>query len=303
MKGPGGGGRSITLKLPAGKARQVEEILQAEGVPLEPCDYAFFRGRTKGCVLTFYKSGKLLLQGPLAESWALRLAGSIPREEREGFPGGRHPTIGSDESGKGDYFGPLVVAAVFAPPERWDLLQRAGIQDSKAVSDRKSLTLAGWIEKEFPTALRVLMPPEYNPAWESAGRNLNKLMARLHGEVLKELLPRLRGSQKGLVLVDKFGPRSRVEIEMGELPPGVTLLQVPRAEVHPVVAAASIVARARFLEGLEECSREAATNLPKGSGPAAKNTAARVVEIGGRDLLAKVAKLHFKITPGLFRPE
>ncbi len=302
MKGPGGGGKSITLKLPPGKARQVEEILQAEGIPLEPCDYAYFRGRAQGCVLTFYKSGKLLLQGPLAEAWALRVAGGLPeeKEDRREFPGGRRPTIGSDESGKGDYFGPLVVAAVYAPPDRWDLLQKAGVQDSKSVSDRKSLTLAGWIEKEFPTAQRTLMPEEYNPAWEAADRNLNKLMARLHGEVLKELLPHLGEPPRGLVLVDKFGPKGRVEDEMGDLPEGVELLQVPRAEVHPVVAAASIVARARFLEGLEECSREAATRLPKGSGPAAKNTAARVVEIGGRKLLAKVAKLHFKITPGLF---
>ncbi len=299
MTGAGGGSKSVTLKLPLGKARRVEEILQSEGVPLEPCDYAFFRGRAEGCVITFYKSGKLLLQGPLAQAWAVRLAGGLPEEKggREDFPGGRNPTIGSDESGKGDYFGPLVVAAVYAPPDRWGLLQQAGVQDSKALQDRRSLTLAGWIEKEFPTAHRTLMPEVYNTAWQEADRNLNKLMARLHGEVLKELLPHLEGHPEGLVLVDKFGPQARVEGEMGELPPGIRLLQVPRAEVHPVVAAASIVARARFLEGLEECSRRAATNLPKGSGPAAKKTARRVVEIGGMDLLGQVAKLHFKITP------
>ena len=302
MTGPGGGNRSLTIRLPRDQARRVEEILQAEGVPLEPCDHAFFRGRAQGCVITFYKSGKLLLQGPLAESWAMRLAGGVPqgKDPAKDLPGGVVPVVGSDESGKGDYFGPLVVAAVYAPPEKWDLLQRAGVQDSKALADRRSLTLAGWIEKEFPSAHRTLMPEEYNPAWREADRNLNKLMGRLHAQVLRELLPHLEGAPKGLVLVDRFGPLSRVADALGPLPKGVKLLQIPRAEIHPVVAAASIVARARFLEGLQECSRRAATNLPKGSGPAAKETAARVVEIGGRDLLAQVAKLHFKITPGLF---
>ena len=289
-------GGCLVVKVDPAGAPAMAEALQQEGVPLEPCDHAFFRARPRGCTITFYRSGKVMLQGPESERWGVRLGLPAPGA---GGGGAAAPddraAVGSDESGKGDYFGPLVVAAVYAPPARIGLLQEAGVQDSKALADRRCATLAGWIEREFPLARRVLMPSDYNRRHRECGGNLNVLLAALHAECLKELLPRLTAGGGGRLVVDKFGPESRVQEALGGLPPGVELIQVPRAEEHPLVAAASILARAEFLEGLKRCSETAARNLPKGCGPAVPRTAAWIREVGGEGLLEQVAKLHFKV--------
>ena len=290
------GGFLVVTIDPAG-APAMEEVLQQEGVPLEPCDHAFFRARPRGCTITFYRSGKVMLQGPESERWGVRLglpAGGGKGERALAFAPDR-AAVGSDESGKGDYFGPLVVAAVHADPAGIALLEKAGVRDSKALADRRCTTLAGWIEREFPLALRVVMPADYNRRHRECGGNLNVLLAALHAECLQELLPRLAAGGGGRLVVDRFGPEARVRDALGGLPPGVELVQVPRAEEHPVVAAASILARAEFLEGLKRCSETAARNLPKGCGPAVPRTAAWIREVGGEELLARVAKVHFKV--------
>lgn len=294
---------SLTLQRPPEAAPSLESSLQELGAALEPCPHAFFRARVEGCVITFYRSGKLLLQGPATAQWAPRL--ELDPGRRPGPPGpeeeGRR-TIGSDESGKGDYFGPLVVAAVLLPSSAAALADQAGVRDCKTVEDRRCLQLGAWLEREFPVAIRELFPEDYNRRYLETGSNLNVLLAALHSEVIRELLPRLEGPGPRRILVDRFGPEERLARALGPLPPGTEFIQIPRAEVDPAVAAASIVARARFLEGLKACGEEAASDLPKGAGPPVLQAARRVAAIGGRALLGKVAKLHFRTTGQLGLP-
>lgn len=283
----------LVVKLPPSAERAIGDLLARENALFETCENAFFRARLKGCVVTFYKSGKLLLQGPefkrVANLLELEIGDALDRERFH------FPAIGSDESGKGDFFGPLCVAGVLVEEEKGEEISRSRVQDSKKISDSLAITLAGWIEKEFPCSVEVLMPEEYNKEWHSKGRNLNNLLVHMHGRVIKKLLKEAKKKQGLLVLVDKFGPEEKLKRELeGALGP-VSLKQVVRAEAHPAVAAASILARAAFIEGLEQCSRNVATDLPKGAGENVRRAARRVLSIGGNELLSKVCKMHFKI--------
>ena len=135
------------------------------------------------------------------------------------------------------------------------------------------------------------MPEEYNARHTALG-NLNELLADLHADALAELAEDRPGAT---LLVDRFADerllRMRLDRRFGS---GRRLVQVPRAEAHPAVAAASILARVHFLEGLQRCAEDSGTDLHKGAGPPVDLAARRVFQIGGAALLAKVAKLHFK---------
>jgi ribonuclease HIII len=206
-------------------------------------------------------------------------------------------TIGSDEVGKGDYFGSLVVAAVFADTSQTDELASMRVADSKTLSDTRIQTLAGHIEQRFAHQVVSVMPRDYNPMHQQIG-NLNRLLVRLHGQAISGLLR--SQPQCAKILVDKFADERLLMAELREqharLP---EVVQVPRAEAHPVVAAASIVARARFLADLRECEQLCATDLHKGAGPEVDKAGRRVLAVGGRALLGQVAKLHFKNTAKL----
>jgi ribonuclease HIII len=257
-------------------------------------DHARFSVKALGVSLVCYQSGKLVVQGSGLDAFTGRFLGDVA-EAASAAPAALPfdaPTIGSDEAGKGDYFGPLVVAAVHAEPARAAELAAMGVADSKSLRDERMFPMAGWIERHLACETRVLMPPEYNARWR-ADPNVNHVLADLHAEVLAALIERHPGAT---VIVDRFAAESvlaqRLRRRLGRLPD--RFVQTPRAEAHQVVAAASIVARVRFLEGLARCQEEAGTDLHKGAGAPVDAAAARAFRIGGRALLAKIAKLHFK---------
>ena len=165
------------------------------------------------------------------------------------------PQIGADESGKGDYFGPLVAAAVRVDAFEAAGLAARGVRDSKTVPDDEVVRLAAMIEEECATAVEVLMPAAYNEryaALAARGRNLNDLLAELHAAAIGRLVA---DGPVGVVIVDQFSAAARIDATLTACCPGVPVVTECGAEGRVAVAAASCVARARFLAGLAELSR------------------------------------------------
>jgi ribonuclease HIII len=201
--------------------------------------------------------------------------------------------VGSDESGKGDYFGPLVVAAVALTSENWRVLVELGVQDSKNLSDARALALSAAIRDAFPNEVVAIMPKRYNELWAKFG-NVNRLLAWAHARAIENVIERVPDATAAVA--DQFGDESLIRNALFEQGRGVQLVQMPRAERDPAVAAASILARAAFLRRLDQLGREVGVRLPKGASPAVEATARALVASRGPGVLDGVAKKHFKTT-------
>ena len=206
--------------------------------------------------------------------------------------------IGTDEAGKGDYFGPLVVAAVYVDAACQETFTDLGIADGKKLSNRRVRALAESIHQDYGEHVVVVkrMPAEYNPLYEAfrrRGQNLNHLLASLHAEAIHTLADRV-GAER--VLVDRFSKADLITPQLqGREHLGLEMKQVPKAERDIAVAAASVVARDAFLDAMETLSEKYEITLPRG--------AYQVIEAGktfiaqhGNQALKDVAKLHFNLT-------
>ncbi|RMF20230.1 MAG: ribonuclease HIII [Deltaproteobacteria bacterium] len=200
--------------------------------------------------------------------------------------------IGSDESGKGDYFGPLVVAAVAVDEASAERLAAAGVQDSKRVSNRRAQALSDLILAECPHALVVIGPRKYNELYERIG-NLNRLLAWAHARAIEDLLDDVEPT---VIVVDKFADDRVLRQALMKKGARHRVIQVVRGESDPAVAAASILARARFLSALEELSRTWNVPLAAGAGTPTLEAGRAFVARHGAPALREVAKLHFKTT-------
>lgn len=202
--------------------------------------------------------------------------------------------VGTDESGKGDYFGPLVIAGVLCNLESEEKLKSLNVRDSKMVSDNQVKEIAEKIKQICVHNLVVIGPEKYNQLYDKV-RNLNKLLAWGHARVIENLL----GSsvtEIDYVISDKFGDESYIQRALMEKGKKVQLQQKVRAESDLAVAAASILARAEFLKRLAELSDKYNLNLPKGSSETIDQTGRKLTEKYGQEVLKYVAKLHFKNT-------
>jgi ribonuclease HIII len=200
--------------------------------------------------------------------------------------------IGIDESGKGDYFGPLVIAAVFVDATTQPELALMEVRDSKKISDGRILEMASDIRTVCPHSIIVIGPQRYNELYGKI-RNLNRLLAWGHAKALETLLERVSCDR---AIADQFGDERLILNALQEKGRKITLEQRPKAETDLAVAAASILARAEFLLRLKRLSNEVGTTLPKGASPAVELAARMIVKKHGQDRLNAVAKLHFKTT-------
>ena len=200
--------------------------------------------------------------------------------------------IGIDESGKGDYFGPLVIAAVFVDATTQGELALMGVRDSKTISDGRILEMAPDIRAICPHSLIAIGPPKYNELYAKI-KNLNRLLAWGHAKALENLLGRVSCER---AISDQFGDTQLILNALQEKGRKIVLEQRTKAESDLAVAAASIVARAEFLMRLKRLSDEVGTSLPKGASPAVELAAKMVVKKHGQERLSTVAKLHFKTT-------
>ena len=201
-------------------------------------------------------------------------------------------TIGIDESGKGDYFGPLVIAGAHVTPDQEAQLRDLGVRDSKTLSDKRAGILAAHIRTLCTTTLVTIGPERYNSLYASL-KNLNTMLAWGHARAIENLLETVTCEQ---VIADQFGNARFLNNALIQKGRTVKLIQKPRAEQEMSVAAASIVARAEFLRRLQDLSSRFAITLPKGASMQVISAGKAFVEQYDAATLSQVAKLHFRTT-------
>jgi ribonuclease HIII len=286
----------------------LKRLLEASGAEISfarDIDYGTQYRVTRGphtVTVNVYTTGKASTGGKaspllnLLEGWRLgraaeTSAGKDPQSVRPVELDGT-PRVGTDEAGKGDYFGPLVVAGVrVLGEEAARELRDIGARDSKTLSPLGARNLARRILESVGAenaSIVVLRPREYEVRRRTVG-DINKLLAEINVQILEELKAEVE-----LFVVDEFAKAARSYIEP-RLPSGVKLMVRPRAEDDVAVAAASVLARARYLEEMEALSEEVGLELPRGA-THVLGAARRVVEERGEEGLAEVAKVHFGTT-------
>ncbi len=254
-------------------------------------------------IVNLYKSGKCLVQGQLAEEFVLfTLEPLVLQSAAVGYeevlnPESVSPHMGSDESGKGDFFGPLVIAAVYVNPEIAAELQAMGMKDSKLLNDKQSLAIGAKARQLLtPTRFKIVMigPQAYNRLYLKI-RNVNNLLAWGHARAIENMLDSVPDCPRAVA--DQFG-RTKAVIERALMKKGrsIVLEQMHKAESDIAVAAASVLAREVFLTQLRMLGAKLGVELPKGASPQVKAAAEAVVRKHGPAALVDAAKCHFKTT-------
>jgi ribonuclease HIII len=200
--------------------------------------------------------------------------------------------IGTDESGKGDYFGPLVIGAVFLREDQEDVLKEFGVKDSKRTSDGRTRELAEIIKQGYTHSVVSIGPERYNELYEKL-RNLNRILAWGHSRAIENILETVPCR---LAITDQFGDKAFVMNALMKKGKRLELVQRPKAEEDLAVAAASLLARAEFLKRLHFLSRDVGLELPKGASAVVEEAGLKLVKLHGPRILEKVAKTHFKTT-------
>jgi ribonuclease HIII len=200
--------------------------------------------------------------------------------------------IGIDESGKGDFFGPLCIAGVQANEEQIKQLLTWGVRDSKKITDAVAIKLAGQIKSLCPVSTVMISPRKYNELYGKF-HNLNRLLGWGHATAIAELVEKTGCKE---IIIDQFAAEHIVEQALKSKQVVASLIQRHRAEEDPVVAAASIVARAAFLNALKGLGDSYGVTLPKGASQAVLQTGKTLVAKHGPQILNEVAKIHFKTT-------
>lgn len=278
-------------------------ILQQSGFIFKEKPHALFAatGATGATIhVTVYEKGpKVLLQGKGTEDFVrftlepeILGAAELGYEE-EINPEMFEPHFGIDESGKGDFFGPLVIAGAYTDRDSARTLLDAGVMDSKKIADPKIRKLASLIRQTPGLDHEVIMigPKKYNELYNKIG-NLNKLLAWGHAAVIEKLCAKRPDCQRALS--DQFANPSRLQSALGESGRKIHLQQRTKAESDITVAAASILARDKFVWWIEQTSAEYGLTIPKGASTAVRKTAGKLVEKHGKSILFEVAKTHFR---------
>lgn len=267
--------------------------LASQGFTLKTAPYTLYVAQKKGLSLSLYESGKLVVQGKEKDEFIRYylepeiLKTFLYDYDKELSPFELH--IGSDEAGKGDFFGPLCVAGCYVSEESRAKLIEAGIQDSKRLTDKKALELAKVIAKHCPYDLMILNPPKYNELY-SKFKNLNRLLTWAHAKVLSNLAEKTGCND---CLVDQFGKH----IDFHPYIPNTLTLNIKqrtRAEEDFTVACASILARAQFLKQMDRLSEECDFSLPKGAGSPVLQAGRTLIKKIGPEGVSALAKTHFK---------
>jgi len=199
---------------------------------------------------------------------------------------------GTDEAGKGDYFGPLVCAACCLDNKILESLEHLDIRDSKKISDNRIRLIASELKKNIPHSVVAIGPRRYNELYAEL-KNLNRLLAWSHARAIENLLAK---TDCAVFITDKFGDESLVKGALMKLGRQVKLIQQTRAERFPAVAAASIIARDEFVRRMEELSERFGVELPLGAGAPVDEAIRRFVAKFGENQLVEVAKIHFRNT-------
>lgn len=198
--------------------------------------------------------------------------------------------IGTDESGKGDFFGPLVIAGVLVDEKNAEIFKTMGIKDSKTISDKKILEFAKQIQKTAPFSTIAIGNAKYNDLYKKFN-NLNKLLAWGHAKVIENILEK---NECKYALSDKFADDSLILNALQTKGKQLKLEQMVKAESDIAVAAASVLARATFVEKMKQMEYAFGCDFPKGASPQVKVAAGNFIKKHGSEKLCEVCKVHFK---------
>jgi ribonuclease HIII len=297
---------SYVHKLTDEQIEQFRVALEQRNWHFSEVPYAHWKATQDKTHVVAYCSGKVTVQGRgTADVVQFVLEPYILGEARFGYenvlaetenPEMFEPHAGIDESGKGDYFGPLVVAAAYVEAETARRLLEIGVTDSKAIkSDKKIADLADQVRSILRGQFDIIAigPQAYNRLYGKIG-NVNRLLAWGHAQVLENLLEKVPTCPRAIS--DQFGRKETVIRALKERGRGIKLEQRTKAESDIAVAAASVLARNEFVRKLGFIGKDVGLSLPKGAGAKVLECAKNIAEEQGEDGLAQVAKLHFRTT-------
>src|SRR3989344_5896871 len=288
----------FTAKIDLQLAEKLESDLVAQGFEISRPPYTVFAAKKNGISCTLYQSGSVTVQGKEMQSFIeFYLEPEILKEFRYSHPEVHldlTPRIGMDEAGKGDFFGPLCIAAVYADSEGIKKLLAMGVRDSKRLGDDTVKKIAGNIRSAYPYTVIRLFPQKYNELYGKF-KNLNRLLGWAHAAALEEVVNKTHCRK---AILDQFANPHLMEGVLKGKKLEVDLQQRVRGEEDLVVAAASILARAGFLEGLDTLSKEIGVPLLKGAGAQVNELARKLKGQFGQEIFNKVAKTHFRTMNG-----
>ena len=292
---------SYTHALTKDQATELRALLEELGFEFSPKQYTlFFAQKNKLSVAVYEKGPKVLVQGRGVEEFVqFELEPKILGEAKLGYeevhsPEIFEPHIGVDESGKGDFFGPLVIAGAYVDRGIARKLLDAGVVDSKRIgSDARIRALADTIRKSSLGLVEIVLigPAKYNELYDKFG-NLNRLLGWGHARVIENLLAKKPECPRSLS--DQFADARVITASLLKHGRKIAIEQRPRAESDIAVAAASILAREAFINWLERKSKELGLRLERGVSPSVKENARKLVELNGPGALREVAKVHFR---------
>jgi ribonuclease HIII len=292
---------TYTAALTGAQATKLRELVDELGFKFSPKPYTiFFAQKEKLSVAVYEKGPKVLLQGKGIEDFvSFELEPKILGEAKLGYeevhsPEMFEPHFGIDESGKGDFFGPLVIAGVYTDRAVARTFLEGGIQDSKRIgSDAKIHQLAKMIRETPGVAFETIVigPERYNDLYEKFG-NLNNLLGWGHARVIENLLEKRPDCPRALS--DKFADERVIKKSLFQHGQAIQLEQRTKAESDLAVAAASILAREAFIDWLDREGKRAGLALGRGVSAPIKEAARKIVERGGPEALRKFAKVHFR---------
>ncbi|MEH7332652.1 ribonuclease HIII [Neobacillus drentensis] len=266
-----------------------------------------FAAKTPSCMITAYKSGKVLFQGNASETEAGRWGGNPAPVSSKGksaakgdLPAGigEMSVIGSDEVGTGDFFGPITVVAAYVKKEHIPLLKELGVRDSKDLNDEKIIEIAKVIKDVIPFSLMTLKNEKYNQV-QQKGMSQGKMKAILHNQAILNVLGKISPEKPEAILIDQFvqaGTYFQHVKGQKEVAKENVYFSTKAEGIHLAVAAASILARYAFIQYIDKLSEAAGFKIPKGAGAQVDVAAAKLILSKGREVLPSYVKLHFANT-------
>lgn len=293
---------SFTYKLDDDQQATLTRILREGNYRPMRVEHTSIAAATEDCRICLYKSGKCLVQGRGAADFVtFVLEPHVLQHVELGYedivnPEAARPHMGVDESGKGDFFGPLVVVGAYVDETLTDALREMGVKDSKRItSDKKALALGREIRKTLGRRYSIVKigPEAYNRLYGKM-RNVNTLLAWAHSRAIENVLDIVPDCPRAVS--DQFGSKRQVEKALMKKGRGIELEQRPRAEDDMAVAAASVIAREMFLRALQDFSSTYAIAFQKGASAKVRETAVELAKKEGPEVLAKTAKCHFRTT-------
>lgn len=299
---------SYTVKLTPAQMEAAAQILREGNYRPRRMEYTLAAAEGPDCQIAIYQSGKCLVQGKGAADWiTFVLEPQVLGEARLGYedvlnPEANAPHMGVDESGKGDFFGPLVIAAAYVDEGIAKDLKALNVRDSKTItSDKAAQDLAKKIRARLGDRFAVVSigPAAYNRLYATMS-SVNRILAWGHARAIENLLEKVPNCPRALS--DQFGPEQQIQRALQQKGRKIKLEQRHRAESDIAVAAASILARSGFLTALDKLGEKYGVKLPKGASDQVKRVAGELVQKHGGTALLETAKCHFKTTDDVLGP-